>query len=175
MRVGLISDTHLPEVGKEIPPQVLEVFRGVDLILHAGDIYSPSVLDELERLAPVLAALGDDDYAKADKRVKEKHVLELAGQVLWLVHVGPLRFTSGQWLRRDHLEEAQDDRPGIIVFGHEHHPLVQRSNGILYVNPGSPTLLNHAGDIYKPYRRGLGTVALLNIDADKADARIVQL
>src|SRR3972149_11115317 len=101
MRIGLISDTHVPEVEKEMPARILEVFAGVDLILHAGDIYTPSVLDVLERLAPVLAALGDDDYASGDRRVKERHVLELAGQTLWLIHVGPFRFSGGAWLGRE--------------------------------------------------------------------------
>ena len=167
MRIGLISDTHVPEVESELPLQVIEVFQGVDLILHAGDIFTPSVLDDLERIAPVLAALGDDDYARADKRVKEKHILELEGQILWLVHMGPLYFTAGQWLTRNPSEQEEDTSPDIIVFGHEHRTLVQRSSGVLYVNPGSPTLLN--------YRRGLGTVGILDINSGKADARIVQL
>ena len=56
MRLGLISDTHIPEVTKELPPQIAKALQGVDLILHAGDVYAPFVLDELERIAPVLVA-----------------------------------------------------------------------------------------------------------------------
>ena len=167
MRIGLISDTHIPEVEDKLPLQVRQVFQGVDLILHAGDIYATSVLDELERLAPVLAALGDDDYAIGDKRVKEKHILELGGQTLWLVHMGPLYFMAGQWLSRNPSEPEKDGKPDIIVFGHEHRTLVQRSNGILYVNSGSPTLLN--------YQRGPGTLGILDINSGKADAHIIQL
>ncbi len=48
MIIGLLSDTHIPEAEKELPPELMEAFRGVDLILHAGDIYIPSVLDNLE-------------------------------------------------------------------------------------------------------------------------------
>src|SRR3972149_11811974 len=117
MRIGLISDTHIPEVGKEIPPSVLELFKGVDLILHAGDIYAHTVLDDLARLAPVLAARGDDDYVRRDTRVQDKHVLEVAGKVLWLVHIGPLRFSSGEWLSRDAMALEEDESPDIIVFG----------------------------------------------------------
>ena len=61
MRIGLVADTHIPGAAAELPEQVAQAFRGVDLILHGGDIYTPSVLDELERIAPVLAAKGDDD------------------------------------------------------------------------------------------------------------------
>jgi putative phosphoesterase len=167
MRIGLISDTHIPEVEDELPPQVRQVFQGVDLILHAGDIFTSSVLDDLERLAPVLAALGDDDYARGDKRIKEKHILKLEGQTLWLVHMGPLYFTAARWLSRNPSEPEKDGKPDIIVFGHEHRTLIRNSNGILYVNPGSPTLLN--------YQRGLGTVGILDINSGKAEARIIQL
>ena len=91
MRVGLLSDTHVPEAEKALPSEVVEAFRGVDLILHAGDMLVPSVLDELERIAPVLAALGDDEYSSIfyDKRVKEKHVLKLGETTLWLMHYVP--------------------------------------------------------------------------------------
>ena len=172
MRIGLLSDTHIPEVQRELPPEIMEAFQGVDLILHAGDIYASSVLDDLERIAPVLAASGDDDYAStlADQRVKSKHILKLEGQIIWLVHMRPLHLASGRWFSRNLSEQdkqERDDNPDIIVFGHEHRTVVQRSNDILYVNSGSPTFLN--------YLRGLGTVGILELNSGKADARIVQL
>ena len=169
MRVGLLSDTHIPEVAKRLPAELLDAFQGVDLILHAGDIYTPSVLDDLERIAPVLAAMGDDDHefgdTLTDKRVKEKHILKLEGQTLWLVHVPPYYLTSqgGQ----NGLSSGQDNIPNIIVFGHEHYPLAKRVDHILYVNPGSPTFLH--------YSRGLGTCGILDIDSNEVDARILQL
>lgn len=172
MHIGLLSDTHIPEVEKGLPRQVMEAFKGVELILHAGDIYATSVLDDLERIAPVLAASGDDDYAStlADQRVKGKHVLKLEGQTIWLVHMRPLYLTSGKWLKGDPSEQNgqdKDDSPDIIVFGHEHRTVVQHSNGVLYVNSGSPTFLN--------YLRGLGTVGILELNSGKADVNIVQL
>ncbi len=169
MRIGLVSDTHIPEVGTELPPEVTEALRGVDLILHAGDIYIPSVLDDLERIAPVLAARGDDDYGAtlADRRVKEKHILTLEGQTLWLVHMRPLYLTSGWWLTQSSSEPSKDEHPDIVVFGHEHRTAVQHYYDILFVNSGSPTFLN--------YRRELGTVGILDLDSGKAEAHIVQL
>ena len=62
MRIGLISDTHIPEAGPDMPAQVYEAFRGVDLILHAGDMHIIDVLDWLEGIAPVLGARGNGDY-----------------------------------------------------------------------------------------------------------------
>ena len=172
MRIGLISDTHIPEVEKELPSEVIEAFQGVDLILHAGDIYATSVLDALERVAPILAASGDDDYAStlADQRVKAKHVLKFEGQTLWLVHMRPLYLTSRTWLKGNPSEQNRQDRdenPDIIVFGHEHRTVVQHNNGVLYVNSGSPTFIN--------YLRGLGTVGILELNSGKADVCIVQL
>ena len=61
MRIGLISDTHVPDHRRELPCQLKRLFDGTDLILHAGDIYTTWVLDELENMAPVLAAKGDDE------------------------------------------------------------------------------------------------------------------
>ena len=167
MRIGLLSDTHVPEAEKELPPEVREAFQGVDLILHAGDIYIPSVLDDLQGVAPVLAARGDDDYGSTltDERVKEKHVLELEGQTLWLVHQRPYYLMSPWW--QDKVSSRQDSSPDIVVFGHEHRTDVQRVDGILFVNPGSPTFLN--------YLRGLGTIGILDINSGQADVRILRL
>ena len=169
MRIGLLSDTHIPEAEKELPPQVMEAFRDVDLILHAGDIYITSVLDELENIAPVLAARGDDDYGNVlnDKRVKSKHVLKLEGLTLWLIHEKRDFDMFTYQLSKNYQEQDKQDLPDIVVFGHYHRTFLQHDRGVLLVNPGSPTFLN--------YRRGLGTVAILNIKSGEADAHIVQL
>lgn len=159
MRVGLLADTHIPEVQGSLPSELEKVFRDVELILHAGDIYLPSVLDELERIAPVLAAKGDDDNGATilDQRVKEKHILNIGGKTVWLMHEKPF---ATEYL-------GQDNRPDIIVFGHEHRSSVQQLNGTLLINPGSPTFLN--------YIPGPGTVGILDIDAGQANVRIVRL
>jgi uncharacterized protein len=154
MRIGLITDTHIPWERSELPPEVAEVFKGVSLILHAGDIYSHAVLDHLEQFAPVLAALGDDDYNLPDSRIAEKHILKLEGLTLWLVHERPYTLNPS-------------GKPDIIIFGHEHRSIIERSENTLYVNSGSPTFLN--------YKRGLGTVAILEICSGQAEAKIVQL
>lgn len=168
MRLGLLSDTHIPEAEPRLPVEVIEAFWGVDLILHAGDIYIPSVLDDLEQIAPVLAARGDDDLGdiSADRRVKDRHVLKLEQQTLWLVHERPHSLMFPSWLSRM-TQEGKYESPDIVVFGHEHCADVQNFEDILFINPGSPTFLN--------YCRGLGTVGILDIDSGKASARILQL
>jgi putative phosphoesterase len=172
MRIGLLADTHIAWEQKELPPEVIEIFQGVDLILHAGDIYAHYVLDELEQIAPVLAALGDDDYPGSDPRVQNKHILEIEGHTLLLIHEGPNIPISPLWLSLQYQKQIAPNenrygKPDIIIFGHEHRTVVERYNGVLYVNPGSPTLLN--------YQPGPGTVGILEINDGKAEVRIIHL
>jgi len=169
MRIGLLSDTHIPDAAEALPAEVFRALGGVDLILHAGDIYIPSVLDELERIAPVLAAMGDDDYGdiQKDVRVKGKHILKLEGQTLWLIHERPYSYMFALPQTRNLPGQKEEDGPDIVVFGHEHRVVVQRDSGLLLVNPGSPTFLN--------YRRGLGTVGILDIGSGEAEVNILQL
>ncbi len=157
MRIGLLSDTHIPDAVLELPTQLARAFYGVDLILHAGDIFVSSVLDQLEEIAPVLAAQGDSEYqeTRIDRRVSEKHVINIEGVRIWLWH-------EGKWSR-----DGYQDPPDIIVFGHTHAPFVEKRKGILLVNPGSPT--------YPGYRCTLGTVGLLDINAGKVEAQIINL
>jgi putative phosphoesterase len=167
MRVGLLSDTHIPKAKKRLPAELLKAFQGVDLILHAGDIFIPSVLDDLEGIAPVFAAIGDDDHGDIlmDKRVKGKHILKIDGYTLWLLHIKPYYPLPQE--RKSNTSSGQDNSPHIVVFGHEHYPLVRRVGDTLFVNPGSPTFLY--------YRRGLGTAGILDIDANRVDAQILHL
>ena len=161
-----MADTHIPDIEQAIPDKVMAAFAGVELILHAGDIYSRSVLDRLQQVAPVLAAKGDDDYI-IDERVKLKHVLTLEGRKVWLIHERPYPYRSGAPSAARPEGPAPQDAADIIVFGHEHRTIVERQNGVLLVNPGSPTFL--------AYRRGPGTVALLDINQGEAEVRILDL
>lgn len=168
MLIGLLSDTHIRVPGyraglsqlsaNTLPNQIKEAFQGVDLILHAGDIYTLPILDELETIAPILASEGDDDPFEImnDKRVKWKHVINVAGITIWLAH------QYETWSL-----EVLEKTPDVIVFGHLHKPSLERRNGTLWVNPGSPT--------FPSYQHELGTVALLKVQSGKVDAEIVHL
>lgn len=159
MRIGLISDTHIPDHADKLPEQLKDAFRSVELILHAGDIYTVSVLDELELIAPVLSAEGDDDpYTTAsDRRVKIRHILNIDGTTIWLQHQRPWTWPTDS-----------KETPDVIVCGHTHSTSVKNLDGdILLVNPGSAT--------FPHYKFELGTVALLTVSEGKAEANIVQL
>lgn len=174
MLIGLISDTHIDSTRNRLPPQLKDVFQGVDLILHAGDIWIPSVLDELESMAPVMSAWGDDDTQGdlgGDKRMMKGHTLVLDGITLWLTHVKPcyaLLRPKGVWyLSTPGPEEPFEEPPDVAVFGHSHRSTVEYQEGVLLVNPGSAT--------FPDYMHKLGTVGLLAINSGQAEARIVQL
>lgn len=164
MRIGLISDTHIPDHAKALPPHLKDVFKDVDLILHAGDMYALRVLDELEEIAPVLAALGDDDFSTvtSDRRVSSRHIIKKEGLTIWLVHQKPVRIPvvsqDKPWI---------GEPPDIIVYGHTHRADIENADGILKINPGSAT--------FPEYRLEPGTVALLTIAAGKAEAEIIDL
>jgi putative phosphoesterase len=168
MLIGLISDTHIPFDVKELP-ELSHVFHGVDLILHAGDIYQTYVLDQLEEIAPVLAASGDDDYGETltDHRVRETHVLTIDGVTIWLFH----EYRYSNWYKYEKLGKqawvSSDNPPDVIVYGHFHRPDVKEGEFVLGITPGSATFPN--------YKHEPGTVGLLSIESGKSSAQIVQL
>lgn len=168
MRIGLISDTHLL-AGDVLDDAVRRAFAGVDLILHAGDIYHSSVLDQLEALAPVLAAEGNGDEERGlkDPRVKPVHVIEIEGVRLGLVH-GMVYPEAGHWILAREMERCFGGPVAVAVFGDTHVALVEECRGVLVVNPGSATWPNNWG-------RQPGTVALLEIDGFGVRARLVEL
>ena len=183
MIVGVISDTHNPSVGAEPPPEVALAFQGVDVIIHAGDIYLPSCLDWLEEIAPVYAVeLEADAHFKDDSRVMDKtRVLHLEGHSIGLTHdllvpgmvqeitqYSPLskHFPQGSDLSTA-LETVFGAEVDIVIFGHTHYPVVEEFQGVLMVNPGSPSLP-------KQLRR-LGQVAIMELGPNRKKAEILEL
>jgi putative phosphoesterase len=162
--IGLISDTHIPEARTQLWPQVAEAFAGVGLILHAGDLHVPDVLDWLERIAPVRAVRGNGDWKVKDPRVEETLILEIGGYMLGMVHglyyPGPPLATT--------MERVFGQRVDILVHGDTHVEGIEEAEGVLLVNPGSPTYPHNLDT-------QLGTVALLEIGAGGPSARIIQL
>ena len=183
MKVGVISDTHNPSVGVQPPPEVAIAFQGVDLILHAGDIYVPACLDWLEAIAPVYAVeLGADAHFKEDPRVVNKsRILHLEGHTIGLTHdllvpgmaqeitvYSPLskHFPKDADLSTA-LKTVFDAAVDIAIFGHTHYAVVEEYQGILMVNPGSPSLP-------KQLRR-LGQVAIMELERTHKSAEIIEL
>ncbi len=134
MRVAVLSDTHAPRRWKVCPPAVAERLRNVEAILHAGDVCTASVLDELSQYAPVHAVLGNNDGPDvAAWGAPEELRLALEGLTVAMVHdSGPAAGRAGR-LRRRFPDAA------LVVFGHSHIPWDQTVDGQRAINPGSPT------------------------------------
>lgn len=120
-RLGLISDTH-----GYLPADVEEVFCGVDLILHAGDIGAESILLRLEAVAPVVAVRGNMDNGSWAGRLPQRETVQAGGMVVHLIHD----------LAQLHPRPAPNE-PAAVVAGHTHRSMVETQHGVLYINPGS--------------------------------------
>ena len=175
MRIGLISDTHIPEAGSELPPQVYDALAGVDLIFHAGDMHVIDVLDWLERVAPVLASRGNGDgdgyrphFPDDDPRVKRSHIIEVEGLRIALHHAYPLPEELNPGRFEALMDEWFGGRVDVIVCGDTHVAKVIERDGVLMVNPGSATMPNNL-------MPQLGTVGFLTVENGQASAELVQL
>ena len=147
--IGVISDTH-----GLLRPEAIEALRGVRKIIHAGDVGTPKVLRELEKLAPVVAVRGNVDGSWAN-HIPLTQVAEVDDVSIYVLHV---------------LQELdlKPDAAGFraVVYGHSHQPKVEQKNGVLYFNPGS------AG----PRRFSLPVcVGRLVIDQNVVSAEIIEL
>ena len=136
MRLGIVSDTHLPRGSRALPQECLARLRAADLILHAGDLVALEVLVELEALGPpVLAVHGNVDEPGVRSRLPAERILDAGGAQIAMTH------DAGPADRR--LERLRLRFPGAaaVVFGHSHVPLHERSrDGAFQIfNPGSPT------------------------------------
>jgi uncharacterized protein len=128
--VAVISDTHLPRGARRLPELCLERLRAADLILHAGDLTSMAVLEELEALGPpVEAVLGNVDEPALRGLLPEERVVDVAGARIGMRHIPD----------RQERVLARFPGCGAIVFGHTHVPVVEEREGVWLLNPGSPT------------------------------------
>ena len=134
MRVVVVSDTHAPRRWKSCPPAVALRLRGADLILHAGDVCTAAVLDELAAYAPVRAVLGNNDGPDvAAWGAPPTAEFDLGGLPVAMIHDSGPKQGRLPRLRR------QFPAAGLIVFGHSHIPWNESAAGVTAFNPGSPT------------------------------------
>lgn len=162
MKVVVLSDTHAPRRWKKCPSAVAAHLRSADLVLHAGDVCTAGVLDEIAQYAPVTAVLGNNDGPDvADWGAPETAALDLEGLRVAMIHdSGP----SAGRLRRMRRRFPGAD---LVVFGHSHIPLDETDpdGGFRVFNPGSPT---------DRRRQPHGTIGLLEIaDGALRSAEIV--
>ena len=162
MRIVILSDTHAPRRWKSCPPAVASQLRGADLILHAGDVCTAAVLDELAQYAPVTAVVGNNDGADVGAwGAAETASLTPEGLPVAMIHDSGT--ATGRLPRlRARFPEAQ-----LVVFGHSHIPLDAADGALRIFNPGSPT---------DRRRQPHGTLGVLWVaDGALVEARIVEV
>ena len=165
MRIGLLTDTHQPSDRRTLWDEVYTAFKGVDLIMHGGDIVHPMVLDWLEDIAPVVAARGNNDNGWDDSRMKDIVWLDVEGKRIAMLHAMEPENRPIHLLRKNYLNDEHVD---IIVTGDTHFERIDYREGVLQVNSGSPTLPHL-------WSTRLGTVGILEITKDRVEAYIKKL
>jgi putative phosphoesterase len=175
VRLGVVTDSHIPDRMRRLPTAVLDRLAGVDAILHAGDVSIRSVLDALGQVAPVYAVGGNRDVLLG---LPSRQVLEFEGVRLALTHGhgglwGYLRekllyvtvgFYHERYIRQVRSQFSEVD---VIVYGHSHRPVNRMVDGVLMFNPGS------LGPDYRmPYGPAIG---FLTIDGASVSGEIVPL
>ena len=158
MLAVVLADTHIPRRAKELPGTLLPRLERADLILHAGDLMSPALLETLSAYAPIKAVRGNLDPPEA--RLPETSEFEIGGVRVAMIHdSGPKRGRRNRMRRR--FPEAR-----VVIFGHSHIPWLEDEDGLLLLNPGSPT---------DKRRQPRHTFALLRVEGKAVRAEIRDL
>ncbi len=135
MRIGVISDTHIPQQAGQLPDLVLRELQAVDLIIHAGDYVVQEVIEVLQELAPFHGVRGNMDSPKIQKLLPEKEIIKVEDVCIGIIHgygMGPHALQKAQM-------EFSRENVDAVVFGHTHNPYNRVHRGKLFFNPGSPT------------------------------------
>lgn len=162
MRIGVISDTHIPDRAICIPKEILEAFKGMDMVIHTGDFVELCVLEKLKSVCKnVKAVYGNMDHQEVKSKLHDKEIIKAGNFKIGITHgsgyPGRLIDVLGDIFK--------DDKVDIIVFGHSHSPVNEKRGNTLYFNPGSPT-----DKIFSPYN----SYGILEIN-DKIEAKIIKI
>jgi len=165
MKIGLLTDTHLPNLIKdldELGPEPAEFFSSVDLIMHGGALIYTRVLDWLEQFAPVICANGNNDPYD-DHRSEEVQVLEVEGWRIGMVHD-----LGSEHLPMSKMRRLFPSPVDVMVGGHTHQEVLYEREGVVILNTGSITFPRH-----KELR--LGGVGLLELKPGSLHAEIIPI
>ncbi len=148
-KIGIVSDTHIPDRVRRLPDRLLDDFSSADKIIHAGDLTSSKVMEKLADVAPVSCVHGNCDGISLRRKLPESFTRSWAGIKISACH--------GYYSSRNILRNLayQFDESRVIIFGHTHRAFKSREDDRLFINPGSPTV---------PRGQSSGTYAILHIE-----------
>jgi putative phosphoesterase len=154
----VIADTHVPRRAKGLPEGLIPSLERADLILHAGDLMDPALLDELAEYASVKAVRGNLDPPSLD--LPQTLEFDFGGIRTAMIH------DSGRKQGRRNRMRRRFPDARVVVFGHSHIPLLEDDDGLMLLNPGSPT---------DRRRQPRHTFALLRAEEGRVRAEILPL
>ncbi len=160
MRIGVISDTHIPKAALDLPGAIYNDFVNADLILHAGDFVEIEVLRKLQKLAPVKAVYGNMDLSDVRNALPRKEVIKIGKFKIGLVHGSgpPKGLVKGV---KSEFKNGID----VIIYGHSHSPFNEKIGKTLFFNPGSPT-----DTVFAPYN----SYGILEVN-DTIEGKIIRI
>lgn len=161
MKIGVISDTHIPKAALDLPSAIYKEFVNVDLILHAGDFVEISVLNKLKKLAPVKAVCGNMDMEEIRNILPKKDVIKVKGFKIGIVHGSGPPNGLIKWAKNEFTNGIN-----VIIFGHSHIPCNERIGKTLFFNPGSPT-----DTVFAPYN----SYGIIETAGDEIKGKIVRI
>ena len=142
MKIAVLSDTHIPTSTGRLPDNLIKQIRGVDLIIHAGDLEELSVLEELDKIAKTEAVVGNMDSHKVIRQLPKKKILEIGKFRIGVIHGEGHPDTLIDYVQ----EKFKGERLDCVIYGHTHEPKIEKIGDTLYLNPGSPT-----DKVFAPY------------------------
>ena len=155
MKIGVIADTH-----NHIPEKVFEIFSGVDLIIHAGDIGQDTILTNLHTIAPVRAVFGNMDHYPLVSNLKRMDIFQFEECRICLVHIIGSHKTFAYELFK------QNIKVDVVIHGHTHRAEDVVFNNIRFLNPGSSS---------QPRSGSRGSVGVLNVEKKEINFETVYI
>lgn len=134
-RIGVLSDTHIPEKAQELPEELMKQLAELDFIIHAGDFENIDALKDLRRINRVVAVSGNMDKSKVRSELSNREVLNVDHYKIGIMH----GWGDTHTLPKRLYEEFKEDEVDCVIFGHSHQVYNETINGVLMFNPGSPT------------------------------------
>ncbi|MGM0845337.1 MAG: metallophosphoesterase family protein [Bacillota bacterium] len=134
MKIVVVSDTHMPKKGEDLPLPLINELKQADLIIHGGDWNSLDVYEKLKEYGRVEGVFGNTDHQDIKSRFPRKQILKAGAFTVGVVHGDG----KGKTTEKRALDEFEE-KPDIIIFGHSHIPYLRFTQGTLLFNPGSAT------------------------------------